>query len=254
MKKSPVKRNVRPGSLDMSVIFKRLGLPKHASSLYEVLWNDGPMLAAHVARSARCHRPSAYLALRELIRIGFVTVSQKKGRKLYHAENPDRIPAAFADASARLSADSENLVPRNPWDAKSGIRTLEGFEGIREAFDDVIRHTPRGETFYRYTSERDLDKVNRYLSDDYRIRRDTKKLERLVISNPQSGLRKRPRLERFVKFIPADRSLFDHDIIQLIYGKRVSFIDLNCEKVLTIENQALADFQKVIFEQLYRKL
>lgn len=212
------------------------------------------MLVASVARSARCHRPSAYLALGELIRHGFVSASQEKGRKLYHAEKPERIASAFENVSNRLTEHTAHPPSQNVWDAKNGIRTLEGFEGVREAFDDVVRHTPKGGTFYRYTSERDLDKVNRYLSDDYRAKRDSKKLERLVISNPQSGMKKRPRLERFIKFIPPDRNLFDHDVIQLIYGKRISFIDLNCEKVLIIENQSLADFQRVIFDHLYRKL
>jgi len=55
-------------------------------------------------------------------------------------------------------------------------------------------------------------------------------------------------------FIPSEISLFDQNIIQLVYGDRVSFIDLNTERVLIIENKALADFQKVIFKQLYDKL
>ena len=49
-------------------------------------------------------------------------------------------------------------------------------------------------------------------------------------------------------------NLFDQNIIQLIYGDRISLIDPNTERVVIIENKALADFQKVIFRQLYDKL
>ena len=99
-----------------------------------------------------------------------------------------------------------------------------------------------------------MAKVNRYLSPNYRIAREKKKLERLVISNPISGKQKRPRLERFIKYIPSEANLFDQNIIHLIYRDRFSFINLNTEKAFIIEDKALADFQKVIFNQLYKKL
>ncbi len=134
------------------------------------------------------------------------------------------------------------------------MRVFSGPKGIRDVFDDVISHSKKRDTFYRYTSERDLDSVNSYLSKDYRKRRDAKHLERLVISNPVSAKRKSSRLERFIKYFPKEVSLFDQNIIQLIYGERVAFIDLNKEEAFVIENQALADFQKVIFKQLYKKL
>ena len=131
---------------------------------------------------------------------------------------------------------------------------LEGAQGVRAAFSDVVSHTPRGETFYRYTSEKDLEAVNRMLPKDYRTLRDAKKLERLVISNPVSGKQKRSRLERFIKFIPPNFDLFQQNIIQLIYGDRLSLIDLNTNRVVIIESKALAEFQKIIFQQLYRNL
>jgi hypothetical protein len=76
----------------------------------------------------------------------------------------------------------------------------------------------------------------------------------LVISNPVSGKQKRSRLERFIKFIPSNFDLFQQNIIQLIYGDRISLIDLNTNRVVIIENKALAEFQKIIFQQLYRNL
>lgn len=139
-------------------------------------------------------------------------------------------------------------------DVPQSVRFLHGPAGIRAAFDDVISHTPKGDTFFRYTSERDLAKVNKYLARDYRERRDKKKLERLVISNAVSGSQKKSRLERFVKFIPRDTDQFEQNIIQLIYGECVSIIDLTTEEVVIIENKQLTDFQKVVFKLLYKQL
>ncbi len=146
------------------------------------------------------------------------------------------------------------MTKKKEKDFPKHITYLKGPSGIRAAFDDVIERMPKGEMFYRYTSERDVAAVNRYLSPDYRIRRDKKKLERRVISNPISGKAKRSRLERFIKFIPQQTDMFDHNIIQLVYADSVAFINLNTEEVSIIRDRELARFQSVIFNQLYGKL
>jgi hypothetical protein len=92
------------------------------------------------------------------------------------------------------------------------------------------------------------------LPPSYRSERDKKKLERLVISNALSAKQKKPRLERFIKFLDGDREAFDHNIIQLVYANRVSILDLSTKKGIIIENDTFAAFQKTIFKALYKRL
>lgn len=240
--------------MDTKEIFKRLGLPKHADVVYTLLKSKGAMNATDICRHSKLHRPAVYRALVSLYAHFFIFQTKTGARKFYHATNPCVITQVFAKTSNKVADKMARSIMKEDSRRRQEIRFLHGFNGIRAAFDDVISHTKHGETFYRYTSEKDLDMVNRYLARNYRIRRDKKKLERLVISNPISGKRKKPRLERFVKFIPPEISLFDQNIIQLVYGDRLSFIDLNTERAIIIENKALAEFQKVIFRQLYNKL
>jgi sugar-specific transcriptional regulator TrmB len=240
--------------MNIKILFERLGLAKHAHTVYRTLRSHGPMLASGIIGSAGLHRPAAYDAIRDLLKHRFILMKKKGKRNYYEVTNPKLIAEEFAKASNQASSEISKLSVRREKHFDEQVRFLEGPNGIREAFDDVISHTPRGETFYRYTSEKDLASVNRYLSKGYRVRRDAKKVERLVISNPLSGKQKRPRLERFIKFMPSEFSIFDHNIIEIIYGSRLLFIDLNSEKVVIIENKTLAEFQKVIFRQMYRAL
>ncbi len=235
-------------------IFKRLALPKHTDAVYELLREEGPMIASGICEKMGAHRPAVYRALSALLAQRFIFVKEQGRRKVYHAASPRLITLAFAKAASDVSGKIEKQVIADDLYKQKEIRFLHGFNGIRAAFDDVITHTKNGETFYRYTSEKNLDAVNKYLSKNYRALRDKKKLERMVISNPISGTRKKPRLERFIKFISSETSLFDQNIIQLIYSDYTSLIDLNTERVLIIKNKELADFQKVIFKQLYDKL
>jgi hypothetical protein len=186
---------------------------------------------------------------------GLITKAKHGGRFLWKTTNPHRI----ADLFMQDVRDVQRLIPKErtlaPSDlARSSLKILKGRNDIRAVFDDVITHTAKSGTFFRYTSETDLAAVNAYLSPDYRARRDAKHLERRVISNPISGSQKRRRLERFIKFIGAGDDMFDQNIIEIIYEDRVAFIDLNAEEAIIIENAPLANFQKVIFRRLYKRL
>ncbi len=236
-------------------IFKRLGYPKHSNRVYEILTaSPEPLLVAPIACRAKISRVVVYRILSQMQADGLVSTVEIGKRMRYVIDDPRKLKMLVQgreDADAQGIEDfargSEEYVPKS-------VRFLHGPQGIRSVFDDVVDHTPKGETVYRYTSERNLAEVNKYLARDYRTHRDKKKLERLVISNPVSGKQKRARLERFIKFIPQEVDQFDQNIIQLVYGKRLAIIDLSTQVSMIVENEQLADFQKVVFRLLYKRL
>jgi sugar-specific transcriptional regulator TrmB len=235
-------------------IFKILGMSKHANEIYETIQKNGPILASHIIAQSKVYRPAAYKALFELLDAGLVTRIKSGKRLLWRSMSSKRI----LDLLVKDIDHAQKLLPKEKDVASnlssSSMKVQKGRSAIRGVFDDVIEHTKPGGTFYRYTSEKDLASVNSYLSPAYRKKRAAKRLERLVISNPVSGQQKQPRLERFIKYIGPETDIFAQNIIQLVYGDRVAFIDLNTEETWIIENPALAEFQKVIFRQLYKKL
>lgn len=240
--------------MDIETMFRRAGLPKHSGAVYEFLEQGGPQSMSAIAEGAHIHRPAAYRAVRELEAAKLVARQTVRKRTLVRARSRIHVRALFAAGERELD-HVERQAPASGADlAGSGISFYEGRGSIAAVFEDMLVHTKRGETFFRYTSERDLDAVNRLLPADYRTRRDAKRLERLVISNPESGKRKRNRLERFIKFLGSERESFRQNAIELIYGNRVAFIDLNGPSALIIENATLADFQKTVFLALYRRL
>lgn len=235
-------------------IFTRLGYPKHSAEIYQVLSSAAPLLVTAIAEGANVPRMTVYRVLTELCADKIVITVPLGRRTGYVAAHPSVLEKLLSRDAAETGKVMAKLTTAHEKDVPSHVRFLAGKEGISAAFDDVISHTPRSGLVYRYTSEKDLSEVNAYLAPDYRARRDAKKLERLVISNPLSNAQKRKRLERFIRCIPADADTFDQNIIQFVYGDRVSFIDITTEQVIIIVNPALATFQKVIFNQLYKKL
>lgn len=212
------------------------------------------VLVTKIARETKLPRMTVYRCLEQLEKDKVVEWSKIGKRTYYTAGSPHALTKAMKLTETSGAQTLQRYVREREKDVPHSVRFLHGAAGIKAAFDDVVSHTPKGDTFFRYTSEQDLSKVNSYLARDYRERRDRKKLERKVISNAVSGSQKRSRLERFIKFMPREVDQFEQNIIQLVYGKRMSIIDLTTEEVMIIENKQLADFQKVIFKLLYKKL
>ncbi|MCA9356908.1 hypothetical protein H6784_03415 [Candidatus Nomurabacteria bacterium] len=236
-------------------IFKRLGYPKHADQVYEVIYKSkDSLLVATIAIRAKVSRVVVYRCLKELLKNGLIRSNNIGRRTYYSAESIRKLKSVMKLSDQESGQIVERYAKEREKEVPQSIRFLYGPAGIRAAFDDVIIHSDKGDTFYRYTSERDLASVNQYLARDYRERRDKKKLERLVISNQASGKQKKPRLERFIKFIPVEAEQFEQNIIQLVYGDRITIIDLTAEQVVIIENKQLANFHKVIFRLLYKRL
>jgi sugar-specific transcriptional regulator TrmB len=236
-------------------IFTRLRYPKHAATVYRILSESAePLLVAGIADKTGLPRMTVYRVITPLQKDKIIVPATVGKRVMYTVAHPQVLEKLLNKDDAETTRVVAKLVAKHEKDVPSYIRFLSGKQGITEAFDDVIAHTPRGGLVYRYTSEKDLSEVNAYLAPDYRDRRDAKKLERLVISNPVASAQKRKRLERFIRCIPKDADTFNQNIIQFVYGNRVSFIDVSKEQVMIIENPELASFQKVIFKQLYKKL
>lgn len=237
--------------MTLTDMFKRLGLPKHSDAIYLSLEKTGPSNVSAIARTVEVHRPAMYRALAALSKKALVEKKQFGKRTFFSAAPRHRLATLLAIDTKQSDAV---LSERPAKDSMDAIRYFEGDRGITAVFTDVVEHCKRGDTFYRYTSEKDLDGVNKLLPADYRKRRDAKHLERQVISNPESGKRKRSRLERFIKFLGSDADAFHHNAIQLVYGSRIAFIDLNANKSFIIDNPTLAGFQKTIFRALYKRL
>ena len=236
-------------------LLKRLGFSEHEVLVYLDLSENGSRTIMDISRTQNIFRPAVYKAIARLKERGLLIEEYIGKRKHYSTQEPKELRDIVKDISIDLEEtlpDLEDIYSKK--DQESTIKILEGKKGIGFIFSDVVNSLQKGDTFYRYTSEKDLDKVNSYLPKDYRQRRDAKRLERLVISNTKSGNQKKPRLERFIKYIPQENEQFEQNIIQLIYGDKIAIIDLNTENSFIFKNKLLADFQKTIFKLFYKRL
>ncbi len=137
---------------------------------------------------------------------------------------------------------------------KPHVEYREGRKGITAVFGDIVTSLGEDETFYRVTSEVDVEKVNTYLPANYRTVRDKKKLQRYVIMSANAAKVKQKRLDRDLVVIPPNTDDFRDNVLMTIYGQKVAYIDFNTETSITIENPMVAEFQKKLFKLAYNSL
>lgn len=237
-------------------ILEQIGLSKNESEIYLALLDLGPSSISKISEKTSIHRPLIYKALPELLEKKLVSQTQKGKSILYVAEPPNRLESIFDELKFsffELLPDLEDTYSSN--NKKPKIRFLEGKDGTKRVFDDVVRSLNKGDTFYRYTSnENGEEKKDKYVPRIYWTMRDSKKLERQVITNIQTLKKKTEKLDRFVRVMPEEDGAFDYNVTQVIYGDRVAFIDYNSETAMIIESKVIAEFQKHIFKSFYKKL
>jgi sugar-specific transcriptional regulator TrmB len=242
--------------MDKNAILEKLGLTKNESAIYLALLDMGTSTISKISEKTSIHRPLIYKAIPSLLEKKLITETQKAKSVVYGAEPPNRLETLFDD----LKVDFFEILPDledsySSSEKRPKIRFLEGKDGTKRIFDDVVRSLKKGDVFYRYSSNKDgNEKKDKYVPKIYRKMRDEKKLQREVITNEQTSIHKKPSLDRFAKVMPKDFGPFEHNVTEIIYGDKVAYIDYNSETAMIIESKRIADFQRQIFQTLYKKI
>jgi len=223
--------------------------------IYYTLVTRGPLTISEILENSSLHRPYAYKTVESLIRKKIVTVKQVKVKKVYIAEPPSKIKEMLEDRKEKASVALQQLeeLYTSPH-LETTVTHHQGRLGVTAMFRDLVVSQKKGDIFYRYTSEKNTNEANKLLPKDYRAIRDKKALERFVIAHSDVVAGKQKRLERAMKIVPKGEANFKHDCIQLIYGNKVSFINLGKLQGVIIEDENIASFQREIFKLLYKRL
>jgi HTH-type transcriptional regulator, sugar sensing transcriptional regulator len=241
--------------METSGILRKIGLNDKEAVIYLALLENGPLTISGIAKASNLHRPAIYQLLPTLEKRGLVSISIKGKLKYYAAESPEKLKILVGNLNETLQAALPDLEAiYNSTGSRPVVKFFIGKDGIKNVFLDLVTSLKRGDIYYRYTSNKDLDKTEKYLPRDYRKIRDEKQLERYIINNVESAQQKSPNLNRTVKTMPPGFNPFDQEVSMLIYGDKIAFLDFNTETAITIENKKIAEFQKILFKFIYKSL
>ncbi len=243
----------------LTEVLEKVGLTAYEAQTYRALVELGPALIVRIAEQTGLHRPTIYQALSGLQHKGLVTVSPRGKRKFYAAESPEKLRTLTLSLQDRLEKTLPDL--QQLYDTRKrrpAIKFLEGKQGVKFVLDDLLHTLKRGGIYYRYSSRKAGETVERFFPPQFRTRRDAKKIQRFMITDTLTRhQRETPTMDRAYKTVPPEYHFFNEtnqNIIQLVYDNKVVFADLDTVTAVLIENETIAELQRKIFKTLYELL
>lgn len=232
------------------------GLSKKEASTYLALLERGELTLSKISLHTHINRPALYQVLPHLQEKGLITERKQGKRTVYKAESPERIEAIISQGYQRslegikqLQVEQEKRVSEKPI-----VQFFDTKNATDFVFDDVALTLPRGGTYYRYSSQLAGNKREMSKASIYYEKRESKQLERVVITSEEKLAQKQPKLNRHLKAIPKEFDLFEDNVSLLIYGDKTAYIDYNSMTAVLIESPKIARFQEKLFKALYRYL
>lgn len=232
-------------------LLQKLNLSPQESKLYLAALEYSPATATVLAQKANIERTASYPHLEELVRMGLLTVQPGKNRKLYIAENPQKLILILDRKKEALSEALPDLMSIfNVKGVKPKIRYYEGQDGMRTIMMNSVGPGVReklhlnpvmnvleifGEQFTRHYIETRTARKVRVKTLRYKEK----------IEGPWEVVSDDPSLLREVRYLPDDFLL---DNLIIIYNNTVAIVSSAQENYgLEIESKELADTMKSFF-------
>ena len=161
-------------------ILKKAGLSEAQSSVYDCLLRNGAMTPMELAKNTNQSRENCYMIAKKLVELGLIEQTNDK-KSTYRVLNPANLEI-LAEKRRKIVAKNEKFVKDNlsslldifyANNEMPGARTLEGIEGIKEVYLDILR-TKKDVYFLRTEADEKIwgkDKELAEFLDDYRKQR-----------------------------------------------------------------------------------
>ncbi|MFN8390202.1 MAG: helix-turn-helix domain-containing protein [Bdellovibrionota bacterium] len=241
------------------------GLTDVEAEVYQSALALGSRQASVIAQKAGLKRGHAYNVLQSLMQKGIVQEFVKNGVKQFTCSPPSSLLSIAENRERELKKQKdqlEQILPeleslRNPLASQPKVRFYQGFEGIKEIFDDMLREENKEihaivdlQFTWSAVGKEGVEYVKTFIR-----RREERNIvwNAICVFSPESDklLKTRPSALRKMKRIesmpcPAEVS---------IYGNKVAFTSTYKEMIgVVVENEPIAETIRNIFLQLWKTL
>jgi len=250
--------------MEIQVILKNFGLSEKEISVYLALIELGPSSVRDIAAKSKVNRGTTYDILKSLMDAGIVSYYNKESKQYFVAEPPEKLLSALDQKKEELDEVRENIERNLPLiktlfekqGGKPAVKLYEGAKGIKQVLEDVLSEMAKSQdkTYYLYSSATVKERKNVYEDmPDFSKKRIAKKISVKIISLGEggklAGLDERKQMPLGGKDIKSTH--------EIIYAGKVAHLGLD-EKDnpvgVVIQNEAIYQTQKLIFEYTWAKL
>lgn len=234
----------------------QLGYPMNQVKIYLAALKMGEGTIADIAEQVNMPRTTVTELLAEMSKHGLMNYYTKKSRKVWVAENPDKLMVIVKEREAALKAVLPQLhaMKFDSGLAKPNIRCYIGAKEVVNVYDDII------EASHNILAVVSWDDVNDFLGSDFMsdfVERRHNHFLKIRLITPKTTLSQKLKARdaeesRQTRFLPEQISL--RHVSNFIYGDKVAMISFNRKNPtgIIIQDPDIAHAQTIYFESLWR--
>lgn len=236
-------------------VIQGLGYTPHEVTVYLAALELGGSTATDIANKARLPRTTVNLVIKSLHEKGLMNAFLQRRRKIWAAENPERLLITLRESESALKTIMPELQSlRHDTGVKPTIRAYSGVDEIRQIMNDII------DTKHHFSAIMSWDDwiemLGRSFMEDF-IEMRFRHYLKIRLLTPKTKLslslkQKDAQELRITQFLPESITINNANFI---YGNKVAIISLNKKRPvgIVIEDADIHHTMEVLFESLWRQ-
>jgi HTH-type transcriptional regulator, sugar sensing transcriptional regulator len=234
--------------MSLNELLEQLGLGYKEDDVYLALLELGAAGVNEIAIKANIKRTTTYDVLSSLGKKGLIGQTQKGKKRLFFAEEPEKLNKLLSEKKQRL----EEMMPilkslYNTAGSKPKIRYYEGKEGLKDVYRDTLNYKGG---LVAFVTENIIRQLGQSFADEYLERRKKAGITVRVIGPANEEIIAYQKTDHaFLKetrVVPADS--FPFSIEMNIYGNKLAFMSFKEEMGIIIESNEVAKNMRLLFE------
>ena len=241
--------------MHIGTVIEQLGYPKSQVRIYLAALDIGESTITDLAAKVKMPRTSVQSIIEDMHQRGLMNCYLKKRRKVWVAENPDKLMIKLREAEAALKTVMPELqAKRFAHGGRPRVRIYTGADQIKFVMEEILAAQRNVLGLVDWDDWRTL--VGGDFMDDFIERRIQHFLKmRLLAPKTELSLQLKARDEkqfRSTRFLPSGA---DIKTSQFIYGNTLAIISLNKRKPVAIvmEDPDVVYTATLLFESLWRQ-
>ncbi|HLD31828.1 MAG TPA: helix-turn-helix domain-containing protein [Patescibacteria group bacterium] len=246
----------------ISDYLKKLGLSDKEAKTYLATLEIGSGTIKNIADKAGLKRPTTYLIVDNLTKLGLLSQSPQQQNRCYFAENPEKLRSILREKE-RVYQEAipflRSIYSREQTNNRPSVRIYEGEDAMRQMYLDTIWKTK--EEVWFFSSIQKLNEAIPGLLTEWtdHVYKQGIKTKELINPTPvdikyaqyvenerlgEQQIRIIPSSSKF-KFVSADNVLFEDKIIMSVFTDKLF--------TTVIQSQALTDTFRALFENAWEQ-
>ena len=233
---------------------RQLGLSDKEAKVYLAVLELGPSTAIQVAQRSEVNRPTAYVQIQSLMKLGLMS-SHTKGKKTYFAaEPPERLRELVRKSQIEIEKQSKRLKEILPElqgifenaQERPKMRFYDGKEGVKAIHDDIFK-VKNQEILTIYSFDFYKNFFTKEDRKDFESIRQARKITARSLYTREAGPFEDPPPPTIQDHVvPANKFLLSASID--IYGDKIAAHALKGKVVgVIIESKYIADTMRSVF-------